>query len=56
VAAAAGTYPQTPGATPTLPVHLRASQPVTSNGSPATYQPQQSYYASTYQMQPQPAR
>jgi len=56
VAAATGTYPQTPGATPTLPVHLRASQPVTSNGSPTTYQPQQSYYASTYQMQSQPAR
>ena len=33
-----------PGTTPTLPVHLRASQPVTANG-------QQSYYASTYQMQ-----
>lgn len=36
--------PSYPGTTPTLPVHLRGSQAVTTNG-------QQSYYASTYQMQ-----
>ncbi|KIM47948.1 hypothetical protein M413DRAFT_61963, partial [Hebeloma cylindrosporum] len=46
--AVANTVVGTPyaGTTPTLPVHLRGSQAVTSNGGPL-----QSYYASSYQMQ-----
>ncbi|KAF8167841.1 hypothetical protein B0H34DRAFT_792519 [Crassisporium funariophilum] len=53
VVANVASYPQTPGAVPTLPAHLRPAQAV--NGSPTPFQAQQSYYG-TYQMQTQPAR
>ncbi|KAF8973805.1 hypothetical protein BDZ97DRAFT_1776971 [Flammula alnicola] len=57
VSGSGSTYSPTVGAMPTLPAHLRTTQTaVTTNGSPAPYQPQQGYYPYPIQQQTQPAR